>query len=134
VRCADRPVLPPSQVAEYPLPLALHVGGTTITVALPGEVGDCEGLQTLAVPTTSLRAAAGSGQRPLATLLVGLPPKAIGGLMDWWRSMINVLQSATHSDEFFHRAAAAVVHLVGLNFGAVFLHGPDGWRPAVMPR
>jgi hypothetical protein len=34
------------------LPLALHVGGTTITVALPGEVGDCEGLQTLAVPTT----------------------------------------------------------------------------------
>lgn len=132
VRFGDRPVLPPGQTAEYPLPLEMHLGLTTITVDRPGATGDGESMQTLAVPTAAFWANAGGRQNSLANSLAGLPPEAIAGLVDWWRSVINVLQSATHSDDFFHKAAAAVVQLVGLDLGAVFLHEPDGWRPAAI--
>lgn len=132
VRFADRPALQPGETAEYPLPLELLVGRTRVLVDLPGQSVVDETLQTLGMPTPVTLAADDLGRGTLAAAVAGLGPDAITGLVGWWRNVIGVLQSATHSDDFFQKTAAAVVKLVGLDLGAVFLHDTDGWRPAAI--
>jgi adenylate cyclase len=128
VRFVDRPLLPAGQTAEYPLPLELLLGRTTVVVDLPGAAAADSSLQTLAVPTPSTPPGGDFRRGSLAGAIADLPPDAVAELVGWWRNVITVLQSATHSEDFFHKAAAAVVQLVGLDLGAVFLHGPEGWQ------
>ncbi len=129
---SDRPFLPAGQAAEYPLPVELLVGRAAVVVTAPGVAPAAELLQTLALPTPRTTLNAGPQRGSLAASLAGLPPSAWQGLVGSWRHVIDVLQSATNSDDFFHKAAAAVVELVGLDLGAVFLHGAEGWRPVAI--
>jgi adenylate cyclase len=128
VRFNNRPLLPPGQTAEYPLPVELLVGRATILVDGASATPVNEHLQTLELPTPS----AGSGDGLPRGALAELRAEAGQVHVRWWRNMIGVLQSAASSDDFFHKAAAAVVELVGLELGAVFLHGEKGWRPAAI--
>ncbi len=129
---ADRPLLPAGHAAEYPLPVEILVGRASVVVAVAGAAPAGDLLQTLSLPTPRTTLGAGRQRGSLAASLAGLPPSAWQGLVGSWRHVIGVLQSATNSDDFFHKAAAAVVELVGLDLGAVFLHGPEGWRPAAI--
>lgn len=124
IRCDNRPGLPPGQAAEYPLPVELCVGRAFIVIDGPSVTSSAAHLNTLELPTPP----AGSSDDVGCSSLAELGGEAGQVHVRWWRNLIGVLQSAVGSDEFFHKAAGAVVELVGLDLGAVFLHGPTGWR------
>lgn len=135
VRCQGRPPVPPGRVAEYPLPVVLQWGRFTVRAAAVTHAGAAAGradLCTLDEKTTFLpdpgSLADGGFSREVATL----PPPAVAGLVRWWRTVIAVLQSASNSDQFFHRAVESLVKLVGLDLGAVFLHVDGEWRPVAL--
>ncbi len=128
VRFGNRPLLPAGQTAEYPLPVEILVGRATIIVTAEFDPTTSGTLQTLQSPTPLAGSSESVGHKDLS----GLRAEAGQGHIRWWRNMIGVLQSAASSDDFFHKAAAAVVELVGLDLGAVFLHGDQGWRPAAI--
>jgi len=53
-------------------------------------------------------------------------------MVAWWRQVIDVLQSASHSDDFYQKATQALVQLVGLDVGAVFILEGMRWVPRAM--
>lgn len=57
-----------------------------------------------------------------------LGPNQSESLLAWLQEITILLQSAAHSEDFFQRAAEAVVKLVGLETGRVMLHRADGWQ------
>jgi adenylate cyclase len=60
-----------------------------------------------------------------------LPPSAtveVATLLPWLQSAMDVLQSATTSDDFFVRAARALVDLVPLDSGIVLLREGVSWQ------
>ena len=57
-----------------------------------------------------------------------LGPNQSESLLAWLQEITILLQSAAHSEDFFQRAAEAVVKLVGLETGRVLLHAADGWQ------
>ncbi len=59
-----------------------------------------------------------------------LPAQAPESIVTWLQAVIDVLQSAASSNDFFQRAAEAVVNLVGLDSGCVMLIDGDHWRTA----
>ena len=56
------------------------------------------------------------------------PRQAPESIVAWLQTVIEVLQSAASSPDFFDRAAAAVVQLVGLDSGCVLTADGDQWR------
>ncbi len=129
VRFDNRPMLPPGHTAEYPLPVEMSVGRAAILIDGESAPAVSENLQTLDRPTPPAGSSDGCERGPP----VALRAEAGQVHVRWWQNLISVLQSAACSDEFFHKAANAVVELVGLDLGAVFLHGKQGgWRPAAI--
>jgi adenylate cyclase len=59
-----------------------------------------------------------------------LPTQASESVVAWLQAVIEVLQSAASSTDFFERAAEAVVNLVGLDTGSVLLADGEQWRTA----
>ncbi len=57
-----------------------------------------------------------------------LPTEAAESVVAWLQTVIEVLQSAASSTDFFARAAEAVVNLVGLDSGCVLLFDGETWR------
>jgi adenylate cyclase len=49
-------------------------------------------------------------------------------LIKWLQEITTVLQSAAHSEDFFQRAARAVVDLIGLDTGRVLLYDRRSWK------
>ena len=136
IRCFERPGIPPGAVAEQQLPVTLEIGRVIMELepvpTVPRSV-EQEGLRTLAVPSPRLSEGSSLFQKQSFTDLVStLPPETVDGLVAWWRNVIGVLQSASNSDAFFQKAAEAIVKLVRLDVGAVFLHDDDAWRPAAL--
>ena len=118
----DRPTLLPSQASPASLrsPLAMRFD----EVGVPPLGG------------SALVEAASQGRRPAKA---GTPtPSSIAALSDhdsesiigWLQTVIGVLQSAASSTDFFERAAAAVVELVGLDSGCVLLAKEEQFRTA----
>jgi len=136
IRCFDRPAIPPGGVAEQRLPVTLEIGRVILELeaaATRPRAAKQEGLQTLAVPAPRVSEGSSLFQKQSFTDLVSeLQPEAVDGLVAWWRNVIGVLQSASNSDDFFHKAAEAIVKLVRLDVGAVFLHEDGAWRPAAL--
>lgn len=60
--------------------------------------------------------------------LASLGPEQSGSLIAWLQSITTLLQSAAHSQDFFERAATAIVELVGLDSGRVLLCESEHWR------
>ncbi|MGH7137191.1 MAG: hypothetical protein ACREHD_15725, partial [Pirellulales bacterium] len=60
--------------------------------------------------------------------LASLGPGQSGSLITWLQAITTLLQSAAHSQDFFERAATAIVELVGLDSGRVLLYESGKWR------
>lgn len=135
VLCQERPPVPPRQAAEYPLPVTLQCGRFSVRIwdADAGEPTDAaKNLRTLEDATEFISPANVGLGGGFTREIAALPPATVAGLIRWWRNVIGVLQSASNSDQFFHRAVESLVKLVGLDLGAVFLHEHGEWRPAAL--
>ena len=49
------------------------------------------------------------------------------GMIRWLRAVMDVLQAAATSSDFFEKAAAAAVEMVGLDSVSVWLLKDDDW-------
>ena len=135
VSCVGQRSLQPGDSVEHPLPLELRIGPVTVTLAVEGascEPPEADALQPLETAFERGDSVSIFQKRTMSTLLENLEPATVDALVAWWNNVIAVLQSATNSDGFFQKAAQAVVRLVGLDVGAVFLVENGAWRPAAL--
>lgn len=119
VPCGDG-TLAPGGSADHPLPVEVVIGRVTMVIAgaPPAEVPAGEATPVASPPTATL-----------STILADLPASKADSMVAWWRQVIDVLQSASHSDDFYQKATQALVQLVGLDVGAVFVFEGDRWVP-----
>jgi adenylate cyclase len=109
-----------NQSADLPLPVTLHIktDDDTLRVAVHADE-----------PRPAAAAgSAGEAAVHLSTLLAGVPGDQAGLMVSWWRRVIEVLQSAAHTEEFYRKATRALVDLIGLDVGAVFVVTGDDLR------
>jgi len=141
VRCVGQADVPPGGAAELPLPISLQVGRIVISVSaedaarVPPDEEAVAHLQTLSeLPPLPLAAAADAAvpQAVISALISGSQGGDATQIVLWWRQVIAVLQSASNSTDFFHKAAEAIVNLVGLSLGAVFLRRDGDWKPVAI--
>ncbi len=144
IRCFGLADVAPGGSVEHPLPVSFQIGRVLVSVAVDSPAEEAAGaadggpLQTLELPP-DLPPAAGSAsslgktrQQRIGEVILDAKGADLQGLVRWWREVIAVLQSASNSTDFFHKAAAAIVDLVGLDMGAVFLRADGGWKPAAI--
>lgn len=60
--------------------------------------------------------------------LASLGPGQPESIIAWLQAITTLLQSAAHSQDFFERAATAIVELAGLDSGRVLLYESGRWR------
>jgi len=89
-------------------------------------VSESQELHTLAQPTMA-PGVAPRVPRTMAPPLSSLADRDLVPLVEWLQTVSGVLQSASSSEDFFERAAGAVVDLVGLDSGRVLLREEKGW-------
>lgn len=134
VPCAGHPRIMPGDTVDHPLPLDLRID--QITVELEIDRGDdprtSTELQVLESPVEKSGGSSIFRKNAISNLLANMPPSTQQGLVAWWQNIISVLQSASNSDDFYQRAAQAVVRLIGLDVGAVFLFENGAWRVVSM--
>ena len=148
----DGAQLGPGESREMPVPVFLVIGDRKVSIqsvdaapvplpaaaAAPPEPargpafrlleGDAAlPLQSLAEATIPPGAvmAAGRHRRPLSAA-TGEPHNE--NMIRWIQAAMDVLQSAANSSEFFDKASAALVDLVGLDVGQVLLFQNGTWR------
>jgi len=138
IRCFGRADVAPAAVVELALPTSFQVGRVVVSVevaggSLPREpAATPPSLRTLDQPTMFLGRAAAEGDPAVTALLPAVEAACGSDIVNWWRRVIGVLQSASSSTEFFHKAAESLVELVGLHLGAVFLREGSEWKPAAI--
>lgn len=107
-------------------PCRVYVGDVEIRVApLASTASDLQSLMQPAVAPGSARVAAGAS----SLRLPALDQHASESVVAWLQTVTTVLQSAASSEDFFQRAATAVVDVVGLDSGHVLLCREDRWEP-----
>jgi adenylate cyclase len=127
IRLEDGTDLPPRAVRELPLPAVFTLGGRT--VRLQAAEADEAGLFSLAHTT---RAPTGA-LPPLRGLPAARPaPTEMVAILQWLQTVMEVLQCASSSGDFFAPAARAAVELVGLDSGRVLLLEQGTWRQAAL--
>lgn len=89
--------------------------------------GDASPLQTLADVSLPPGAAIATGRHRRA-LTAPADEEQNESMVRWIQAAMDVLQSAGNSEEFFDKAAAALVELVGLDVGQVLLHRDGAWH------
>ncbi|MFM7705852.1 MAG: GTP-binding protein, partial [Rubrivivax sp.] len=72
------------------------------------------------------------GTARLSSILADLPAAQADSMVAWWKQVIEVLQSASHSDDFYQKATRALVESVGLDVGAVYVIEGDTWVPKAL--
>lgn len=130
----DAPV-PPSTSRETALPASLTLGCKVVRVEAKGgeagpgrpETGSAPGslLHALSDTTSPPSVEASSPQRfPGLAEGTKLTDKR---LLQWLKTAMGVFQAAAGDDQFFQRAAQAVVDIIGLDTGRVLLWEDNGW-------
>jgi adenylate cyclase len=121
---AGEPPLRPQEAREVSFPLLMTLGRKVIRVQ--PEVVEMESLPQVTLPPGS-RGQVGTVFSTLAaTPGGGIEPEAVIG---WLETVLEVLQSAAGSRDFFVRAAHALVDLVALDVGSVLLWRDGKWIP-----
>jgi adenylate cyclase len=133
--------LPPGGQREVSLPLTVRIAGKSIRVQAPASAAPAQEVPRVAVPVGSVSARAGphlaTFQTTNAPLNRALSPPLAGSkasdisskvLMQWLHAAVNVLRAAAGSDDFFDRAARAVVDLVELDAGRVLVRRQGDWH------
>jgi sigma-B regulation protein RsbU (phosphoserine phosphatase) len=148
VRFPDGSVLAPRASRDVTLPVVLRLGPRLVRIETAGAgpaagAGPDEGsLQSLAEPPQPPGARAASfsgaaagktvapaGQRPPTVVGLSAEPGMPGiELVGWLQTVLDVLQSAASSRDFFERAAGALVERVGLDAGRVLLLDRGQWH------
>jgi adenylate cyclase len=123
-------LIAPGAAAELAPAFFLHLPGRTVSVAPPGSEAPAEpaGLHSLDQPTV-----APSRLADLSGRLRSLPALAapqLDELVGWLQTTMGVLQAAIGAADFLHKAAEALVQIVGLDHGRVLLLDGDGWTTA----
>jgi adenylate cyclase len=147
----DASELRPGARRQVPLPLTIRIAGKSIRVQAPGAPRTEPPPEAASRPRPqtgpSLLRSVGGGPVSLEgstshKTLRGTPdrlvPPPLAGsravdissrtLIQWLHTAVNVLRAAADSDDFFERAARAVVDLVELDAGRVLLRRQDGWQ------
>lgn len=137
----DDGALSPASDRELSVPCHFMLGFHQVRIQ-PAEVETPE-LRTLPrqVPTPGEASAvfAAGNQSPIVQVnepLIGLSSSPLASLDDqasvslvaWLQAVARVLQSAATSEDFFDRAASAVVDLVAMDSGRVLLYDGGQWK------
>jgi adenylate cyclase len=117
----------PGAEVELAPAFSLHLPGRTVTVA-PPDTGEPPGLHSLDAPTIAPSKLADLSGRLLS--LPALPGSQMDEMVGWLQTTMGVLQSAVGAADFLHKAAEALVQIVGLDHGRVLLAEGDGWSTA----
>jgi adenylate cyclase len=116
----------PLATRPMPTPVVFTIGNKTVRVQKPDV--QASSLQSLGhatvLPGSSMSLAAHKTSLPFPAA-AGIDVESI---VRWLQATMDVLQSAASSEDFFTRAARAVVDLVGLDSGGVLLREASGWR------
>jgi len=107
------------------LPALLRFGPRVVVRVDPVQTGGSYRLESLAERSIA-PFSAGRSVRPLSVAVGNRGD--VESVLRWLGDSIDVFQSAASSDEFFDRAAAALVEAVGLDCGRVLLREGAGWR------
>jgi adenylate cyclase len=115
------------------LPLAFQIGRCALSVEMEGGEGtvvqpEAELLSLPVPPPAAVPAAPGPAATP--ERLLTLAPRDAAEIVTWWRQLVTALVRATSPEDLFDESARAVVELLGLDLGAVFILEGDQWRPA----
>ncbi len=117
----------PSACAELTPPASLAIGRKVVQLEEPEPEPEGITIQGLSQATQI------PGRNPAASRLPPLDlslSRAIEpeSLVRWLQAMMDVLQSAASSSDFFKRAATGIIELVGLDVGHVLLRDGEDWR------
>jgi signal transduction histidine kinase len=115
-------VLNPGAECEYPVPVRLGIGSTTIDV--DGGSADA-GVENTAFQT--IRPPARAAATPAPDLLALGATTPVEEVVGWLETVMAVQKAATPA-EFYQQTAAALVERIGLDAGLVLLRDGDGWR------
>jgi adenylate cyclase len=122
-------LLDPGAIRELELPVTVTVGSKSLAMRL---IGDAAEPPVDSLPDSSYAPA----HDPAASLLIATAARsqiAAGSkldnekLLEWIQAALGVLRSAAGNDDFFRRAARALVDLIGFDFGCVLLREKDRW-------
>lgn len=117
--------LPPEAALDLEPPFSFRIGRFRIAVAAAADRSATAAPDSRSQPSSRLATMFGE------TLTAAGTPE-MRDFVRWWQQVISLLQSASSSTDFFHKAAESLVDLVGLDLGAVFLRVADGWQPAAL--
>jgi adenylate cyclase len=122
----DDALMEPSSARELGVPYQLNLGNYRVRF-LPAHAPSLP----LAPPPPAVPAGSvlhsESVYLPSVDLAM-LGPNQSESLIRWLQEITTVLQSAAHSEDFFHRAAHAIVDLIGLDTGRVLLFERQNWK------
>lgn len=135
IRCLGRPDVPPGRSAELLLPLAFQIGRCALAVELEGGEGtvvqpEAELLSLPMRPPAAAPEAVAARTTAPPERLLSLAPRDAAEIVTWWRQLVTALVRASSPADLFDESARAVVDLLGLDLGAVFLHEQGEWKPA----
>jgi adenylate cyclase len=120
------PMLDPGAAREVDLPVTVTVGNKALAFRLVGEP------EVESLPDSSYA----PNTDPAASLLIASAARsqiASGSnldnekLLEWIQAALGVLRSAAGNDDFFRRAARALVDLIGFDYGCVLLREKERW-------
>ena len=128
----DRLPLLPGEAVDVTPPCTFRIGRVRIDVETAGAPAREQGTAT-ARATSESSVTATLARMPAwdDALTAGEKPN-VKEFVRWWQQVISLLQSASSSTDFFHKASDSLVDLVGLDMGAVYLRVNGEWQPAAV--
>jgi adenylate cyclase len=120
--------LEPGGTFKVSLPVALRVGNKTVRLQIVEEEENLASLPMATMAPGSLSLMAGVQ----ATFAARSKSQGVGmeteHLMEWLQAFLGLLHSAAGSEDFYVKAARALVDLVKLDSGRVLFHAGGQWQ------
>jgi signal transduction histidine kinase len=114
-------ILNPGVSCDYLLPVRLAAGETVVDVdSAEAEPLSVNNLRTIAAP----RAAGGTVAAPLIERPEAPKPEEV---VTWLETVVDV-QKSSDRDQFYTKAAEALVERIGLDVGVVLMRDGEAWR------
>ncbi len=117
----------PSAVRRATPPASLAIGRKVVQIEEPEPEPEGITIQGLSQATQIPGCNSAASRLPPLDLSLSraIEPES---LVRWLQAVMDVLQSAASSSDFFKRAATGIIELVGLDVGHVLLRDGEDWR------